>query len=73
MKSKTVDQFNIGDKISLYGYSGIVVDIAHEIRDGVECTYLKINFDNDPELAKTAYNDGWYGGNNEVVAYSYIE
>lgn len=73
MKSKTVEQFNIGDKISLYGHSGIVIGIAPEIRDGVECTYLKINFDNDAELAKTVYNGGWYGGNNRVVAYGYVE
>ena len=73
MRSKTVEQFKIGDKISIYGYVGIVVDKEPEIRDGVKCTYLKVNFDNNNELAKTAYNGGWYGGNNEIVAYGYIE
>ena len=72
MLYKCVNEFNVNDKISLYGYSGTVKEICKCVRDGIYCTYLKVKFD-DCELSNTAYDDGWYGGNNDIVGYGYIE
>ena len=72
MLYKHVNEFNANDKICLYGYSGMVKEISKYVREGVHCTYLKIKFD-DCELSNTAYDNGWYGGSDELVCYGYIE
>lgn len=69
MKSKKVNEFKIGDKIRLYGYDGMVLEVADDICDGVGCTYLKVKFNNGCEIAGTPYDCGWYGGANNFVSY----
>ena len=85
-ESKTVEQFKVGDRIRLYGWEGVVVEIDHQIRtadkDGycttnpkyiameVPCTYLRVNFD-EPAKVGYQYEGGWYGGKDGVVAHGY--
>ena len=82
MKSKTVNEFRIGDGIQLYGWRGTVVDIDHQTRDRFDdkhevigqmpCTYLQVKFDSPTEVGYQ-YEGGWYGGADDVVAYGYFE
>ena len=82
MKSKTVNEFKVGDGIQLYGWRGTVAEIDHQMRDKfdderelicrVPCTYLKVNFDNPKEVGYQ-YEGGWFGGTDNVVAYGYFE
>lgn len=82
MKSKTVNEFKIGDGIQIYGWTGTVTDVDHQMRDTFNdkheitgqqpCTYLKVSFDN-PEEVGYQYEGGWYGGSDDVVAYGYFE
>ena len=69
---KYVNQFNVGDKINLYGWIGKVMEISKEIREGTPCTYLKVNFD-EPKKVGYQYEGGWYGGSDNIVGYGYIE
>ena len=72
MKGKYVNEFQVGDGISLYGYEGVVSEVDHKIIDETPCTYLKVNF-NDPKNVGYQYEGGWYGGSDNRVAYGYIE
>ena len=67
---KYVNQFEVGDKINLYGFDGVVAEINHEMRDNTPCTYLKVNFDN-PKKVGYQYEGGWYGGSDNIVGYGY--
>lgn len=69
--SKTVEQYNVGDGIVLYGWSGTVIDIDHQERENGPCTYLQVRFDRPGEVGYQ-YEGGWYGGLNGVVAYGYF-
>lgn len=69
MESKRVNEFKAGDKIRVQGYDGIVLEVAAEDRDGIACTYLKVKFNDDCDIANTAYDCGWYGGSNSAVSY----
>ena len=71
MTSKTVNEFKVGDGIQVYGWTGTVVDIDHQMRN-VPCTYLQVKFD-DPKEIGYQYEGGWYGGSDNVVAYGYFE
>lgn len=73
MKSKKVNEFNVNDKIRLCGYDGVVVEVHEEERDSAACTYLKVKFSDDCDIANTAYDCGWYGGTNSLVSYGIIE
>lgn len=73
IKSKKVNEFKVGDKIRACGYDGTVTEVANAKNDGVECTYLKIKFDDNSGLVGTPYDGGWYGGTNDVVSYGFIE
>lgn len=73
MKSKYVNEFNVGDKIRVRGYDGVVLEVAPEDRDGTSCTYMKVKFDDNCDIANTAYDCGWYGGTNNVVSYGYAK
>ena len=84
--SKTVEQFEVGDHIRLYGWDGVVIEIDHRMvaadKNGyctsnpkyiamrVPCTYLLVRFD-EPEKVGYQYENDWYGGKNGVVAYEY--
>lgn len=75
--SKAVNEFNVGDGIRMYGFTGIVSDKHEEMRyteNGTpcECTYLKVLFD-DPGTVGYQYHGGWYGGRNDLVGYGYFE
>lgn len=69
-----VNEFKIGDKIRIYGWTGTVTDIDHVIKhdDGAHCTYLKVDFD-EPEVVGYQYHGGWFGGKDDVVAYGHID
>ena len=71
-KKMFVNEFKVGDRISLYGWPGKVAEITHINREGTPCTYLRVNFDNPTEVGYQ-YEGGWYGGADNVVAYGYIE
>lgn len=70
-KSKFVNEFIVGDRITIYGFIGKVVEICHEMRGEVACTYLKVAFD-DPSTVGYQYEGRWYGGTNDLVSYGYI-
>ena len=72
MNEKYVNEFNVGDKICLYGYDGVVLEVVSKLCNEDECTYLKVKFDNC-DIVNTAYDCGWYGGTNNVVSYGYIK
>ena len=67
-----VNEFKVGDKIRIYGWTGKVAEIDHENRNGTPCTYLRVNFDNPAEVGYQ-YEGGWFGGSDGVVAYGYID
>lgn len=69
--SKTVEQYEIGDGIVLYGWSGTVAEIDHQERDGKPCTYIRVMFD-EPDEVGYQYEGEWYGGTDGVVAYGYF-
>jgi len=69
---KAVNEFKVGDGISLYGWTGTVVEIDKQERDGHPCTYLKVEFD-EPDEVGYQYHGGWYGGLDGVVAYGYFK
>ena len=69
---KFVEEFEVGDGIVLYGWSGTVVEISHEKRSVGDCTYLSVEFD-DPEDIGYQYEGGWCGGLNGVVGYGYFK
>ena len=73
MKPKKVNEFKVGDKIRTYGYVGTVTEAVTENCDDIECTYLKIKFDDNSGLAGTPYDGGWYGGRNNLVFYGGLE
>lgn len=73
MESKKVNEFKTGDKIRVEGYDGTVLEVAHEDRGGMACTYLKVKFNDDCDIANTAYDGGWYGGSNSIVSYGYTQ
>lgn len=79
--SRPVSEFKVGDRISLYGWLGTVKEVKHEVRDKLNyknevigempCTYVRVGFD-EPEKIGYQYEDGWYGGSDELVSYGYI-
>ena len=73
-KSLFVNEFKIGDKIRLYGFAGTVADIEHVKKhdDGTPCTYLQVKFD-EPEVVGYQYENGWFGGKDNVVSYGHID
>lgn len=73
IKSKKVNEFKVGDKIRTCGYDGTVTEVVTENCDDIECTYLKIKFDDNSGLVGTPYDGGWYGGTSDVVSYGFIE
>lgn len=73
IKPKKVNEFKAGDKIRACGYDGTVTEAVTENCDDIECTYLKIKFDDNSGLAGTPYDNGWYGGSNNLVSYGGFE
>lgn len=71
LKDMKVNKFKIGDRIVLYGWRGTVIAIRTEVREYGQCTYLQVAFD-EPDKVGQQYNNGWYGGLNDFVAYGYI-
>lgn len=70
--SKTVEQYEVGDGIVLYGWPGTVVEIDHQDREVGPCTYLRVAFDRPGDVGYQ-YEGGWYGGRDGIVAYGYFE
>ena len=66
----------LGDRVSVQGYSGTVVNVYHGIKtewngteyveiEGTESTTVQVHFDeeNNYNIASYGqYQDGWYGG-----------
>lgn len=71
-RSKYVNEFNVGDGISLYGYRGTVIDVYHWTDNGKKGTYVKVAFD-DPANVGYQYEGGNYGGLDNVVSYGYFK
>lgn len=85
-ESRTVERFNVGDRIRVCGFEGWVAEVDHQTRDAdkdgcctnnpkfiamqVPCTYLRVNFD-EPAKVGYQYENGWYGGKDGVAAYDY--
>lgn len=61
----------IGDKVSVHGYRGVVKDINRLNHDGMDCTYIKVSFDNPKEIGYQ-YEGGWYGAQNDYLLESFI-
>ena len=61
MKSKYVNEFQVGDGIRVCGFDGIVTDVYHwKTADGKPGTYVKVDFD-DPKTVGYQYHGGDYG------------
>lgn len=67
-----VNHFKVGDKINLYGFVGTVAEVSHKMCDQTPCTYLRVQFD-DPKTVGYQYENAWYGGSDDIVAYGYVE
>lgn len=72
MEGRLVSQFKVGDGIRILGWTGTVMKIDKQKRDGRPCTYLRVAFD-EPEEIGYQYHNGWYGGVDELVAYGYFK
>lgn len=73
MKSKFVNEFCVGDGISILGWHGTVTDVHHwKSTDGRPGTYVTVHFD-DPKKIGYQYEGGDYGGLDNVVSYGYFE
>ncbi len=72
-ESKAVNNFAVGDKIIIYGNTGVVIDIDSQNVEGANCTYLQVQFDKNTGLNQTPYDLGWYGGKDNIVSYGCIK
>lgn len=82
--SKFVNDFQVNDRIRVRGFVGTVTEVFSEERvmerdyktgevlKTASCTYLTVHFD-EPEVIGFQYQDGSYGGTNNLVSYGYYD
>lgn len=75
----------VGDRVVVQGYKGTVTEVFHSIKKewngteyvevaGTESTTVQVHFDEDNnyDIARTAYQDGHYGGYEVIEEQPHI-
>lgn len=73
----------VGDRVVVQGYKGTVTEVFHGIKKewngteyvevaGTESTTVQVHFDENYDIAKTAYQDGHYGGYEVIEEQPHI-